>query len=184
MISTAVPGAGLPCASVTGKVTVTVSVPLAGAWSLATTAVPGVPTPGTKFISIVCVLLLISAVTLLTPAFVLVRLTVVWPLASVTPEAAMFALLVATKFTRTPATGRPLRDTVARTLLVAVPLASALFVTATRSPAAITAPVTSGVNSTSTVDVLPLAVPPTVTVPVWVLPTSTVALPLLSVTTV
>ena len=127
MISTAVPGAGLPCASVTGKVTVTVSVPLAGAWSLATTAVPGVPTPGTKFISIVCVLLLITAVILLTPAFVLVTDSTTSPLASVVPLAGITAPLSALKAITCLARELPfLSVTIALILLISSPLAIAL----------------------------------------------------------
>ena len=186
------PARTLPFASVTIAFTALVALPSAFALSVVTVRLPAeivaVLSSATKCASsdwlLPPVALLTLAVTAEIPAFVLVSVVVATPLWSVVAFAlATFAPLVALKLTTTPASGRPFASfTVAFTALVALPLAFALSVVRTKSPAPMVALLSSWAKWVSTDLSVPFTAAFTGTTPDMVLVRSVPAIPFSSVT--
>ena len=121
----------------------------------------------TNVVSTVWLLPLIAAVTLVIPAFTLVRVVAAKPWSSVVTVAVVIAApLSAEKLTVVLGTRLPLASvTVARTLLVSVPLALALSTVIVNAPSTMVLVLSSATKVVSTFWLLPLMVAVTLVIP-------------------
>ena len=176
------PDSGFPCASVTVAFTLLVADPFARAslvtLSSAPSTIRAVLVSAVNVTLTLWLLLLIDAVTVESPATVLVSVMVTVPSSPVVPLAAIVAPLPALKFTVWPDSGFPFASvTVAFTLLVADPFATASLVTLSSAPSAICAEPASAVKVTFTLSLLPLIDAVTVAAPATVLVSVMITLP-------